>query len=172
MSFRLAEKGDLQQIKRMYEAIVRNMNENGVGIWDEVYPCEFFAEDIEKRRLYLLTEGEEIVAAFALLEIVGAESYVQWEVPEAKALYLYRLGINVDYQRRGIAGRMLDYASEVAAQKGAEYLRLLVVDVNVPAIRLYLKSGFLRVEGVHADDIVEGTVLYEYGYEKKLMDTL
>ena len=67
---------------------------------------------------------------------------------------------------------MLDYASEVAAQKGAEYLRLLVVDVNVPAIRLYLKSGFLRVEGVHADDIVEGTVLYEYGYEKKLTDTL
>lgn len=37
------------------------MDENGVPIWDEIYPCEFFAEDIENNRLYVFMEEDDLV---------------------------------------------------------------------------------------------------------------
>lgn len=59
---------------------------------------------------------------------------------------------------------MLDKAKEVAKTFGAEYLRLFVVDVNIPATQLYEKNGFLKADGVYD----EAFVLHEFGYEIKL----
>ena len=70
MELRLAVKNDLQNLKGIYEKIIDNMNKNNIEIWDEIYPCEFFQNDIENNSLYILTEGDDIVAAFALSESV------------------------------------------------------------------------------------------------------
>lgn len=42
MDFRLAVMQDLSQLKEMYKQIVKNMNEQDIQIWDDIYPCEFF----------------------------------------------------------------------------------------------------------------------------------
>lgn len=42
MEFRLAVMNDLKQLKEMYSLIVKDMNDNNIQIWDEIYPCEFF----------------------------------------------------------------------------------------------------------------------------------
>ena len=68
MNLRLAKKNDLHQLKKMYEKIIDNMNKNNIQIWDEIYPYEFFQDDIENKRLYILTEDDDIVAAFVLCE--------------------------------------------------------------------------------------------------------
>ena len=39
---------------------------------------------------------------------------------------------------------MLDKAKEVAKTFGAEYLRLFVVDVNIPATQLYEKKRIFK----------------------------
>ena len=49
-----------------------------------------------------------------------------------------------------------------------EYLRLFVVDINKPAIQLYVKNGFRKVEGVYEEVFEDGFVLREYGYEIKV----
>ena len=51
MDFRLAIKQDLPQLKTMYRQIVDHMNDRKIQIWDEIYPTEFLAEDIERQRL-------------------------------------------------------------------------------------------------------------------------
>ena len=63
---------------------------------------------------------------------------------------------------------MLDKAKEIAQTFGAEYLRLFVVDINIPAIQLYLKNGFVKADGVYDEVFDDGYVLHEYGYEIKL----
>jgi ribosomal protein S18 acetylase RimI-like enzyme len=60
---------------------------------------------------------------------------------------------------------MLAKAREVAKTLGAEYLRLFVVDINEPAIRLYTKNGFTKAMGVYDEVIDDDLVLHEYGYE-------
>lgn len=165
MELRLAKKNDLFQLKKMYEKIIDNMNKNNIQIWDEVYPCEFFKDDIENERLYVLTKDDEIAAAFALCESNDGEDYLKWKNAKEKALYIDRLGVNVKYLRQGIAGIMLKNAMQLAKQKNAKYLRLFVVDINKPAISLYLKNGFKQVQGIYEEKIDDDFTLREYGFE-------
>ena len=50
---------DLEQLKAVYREIIRDMEARGIDIWDDIYPCEFFADDIKKKRLYVLSALEE-----------------------------------------------------------------------------------------------------------------
>ena len=63
---------------------------------------------------------------------------------------------------------MLERAKDTAKDLGAEYLRLFVVDINTPAIQLYLKNGFTRGAGVYDLIIDNDLVLQEYGFELAL----
>ena len=168
MDFRLAAMKDLSQLKVMYRKIVKNMDEHGIQIWDDVYPCEFLAEDIEKQQLYVLVDNEKIVSAFSLCDTNAGAKAVQWKEPDAKALYIDRLGVDIQYSRKGIGSLMLAKAKEIAKAAGAEYIRFFVVDINEPAIRLYIKTGFLKAIGIYDEMFDDGFVLHEYGYEAKL----
>lgn len=170
MELRLANISDLSKLKAVYGNIIDNMNRNNIPIWDEIYPCEFFRNDIENNRLYLLVEGhDDIVAAFALCESNAGESYVKWENANDKALYLDRFGVNVDYSRQGIASLMLKHAITLTKQKNAKYLRLFVVDINKPAINVYLKNGFRQVDGIYEERIDDDLILREYGFEIEVL---
>lgn len=168
MEFRLAVMQDLPQIKAVYRQIVNNMNDQGIQIWDDIYPSEFFAEDIEKQRLYVLMDSEKIVSAFALCSTNEGAKAVRWKQNSAKALYIDRLGVDVPYAKRGIGSFMLAKAKETARVLGAEYLRLFVVDVNEPAIKLYIKNGFVKADGVFNEVFDDGFTLQEYGYETEV----
>lgn len=166
MKLRLANKQDLPQLKTMYKDIVENMNKNKITIWDDVYPSIFFESDILNKQLYVLEDDSVIVSAFCLCD--DNIDSIQWKEPAAKALYIRRLGVNVLYMQKGIGSKTLDEAKEIARKLNYNYLRLLVVDFNYPAINLYLKNGFVKKEGVHSEVIDEETILYEHGYEIEL----
>lgn len=168
MDFRPAGMRDLVQLKIMYRQIVQDMNAQGIRIWDEIYPCEFLEEDIKMNRLYVLLDGDRIVSAFALSATNSGENAVRWQDDRAKALYIDRLGVDTAYSKRGIGSFMLARAKEITRAAGAEYLRLFVVDINKPAIRLYRRNGFAKADGVYEETFSDGFALHEYGYEIKV----
>lgn len=168
MNFRLASMQDLPRLKDMYKQIVKNMDEQNIKIWDDIYPCEFFVEDIKNKQLYVLLDNNEIVSAVVLCNTSTGENAVKWNDRQTKALYIDRLGVNVKYINKGIGSLILDKSKEIAKTLGAEYLRLFVVDINKPAIKLYIKNGFVKVDGRYDEIFDDGFVLHEYGYEKKL----
>lgn len=168
MDYRPAVPEDLGQLREMYREIVRKMNEDGIRIWDEIYPVEFLEGDIADGRLYLLAENNDIMAAFSLCDSSAGEGVVKWEDDHAKALYLDRFGVNVCCLRQGVGSLMLKRAKETAKNLGAEYLRLFVVDCNVPAALLYQKNGFAPADGVYHEVIDNELVLREFGYEMKV----
>ena len=168
MDFRLAVMQDLPQLKDMYKQIIENMNEQNIQIWDDIYPCEFFEDDIKNNQLYILLNNGEIVSAFVLSDTNSGETAVEWNDKHAKAVYIDRLGVNVKYSRKGIGSLILDRAKEITKTLDAKYLRLFVVDINIPAIQLYTKKEFVKVNGVYNEIFDDGFVLHEYGYEIKL----
>lgn len=167
MNLRLAAMDDLPQLRTVYKEIIEAMDNSNIRIWDEIYPCEFFCGDIENGRLYLLSENNEIASAFALCDSHVGEQHIAWENNHAKAIYIDRFGVNVNYLRKGIGGQVLNRATALAKEKGAEYLRLFVVDINKPAINLYIKSGFHQAAGIYDEAIDDDLVLHEYGFEIK-----
>ena len=171
MKIILAEKKDLVDIKEMYVKIINNMISNGITIWNEYYPIEVFEEDIRENNLYLLKNNDVILGAFALYEHKDIESDVKWKDTKAKAYLLNRVGVNVDYIRQGIGQKLVEEAAKLAKEKGAKFLRLLVVKENTPAIKLYDKCKFERVEGLHEEKIRDDYSLFEYAYEKDLNES-
>ena len=168
MDFRLALMQDLTQIKSVYEDIIEKMNREQIQIWDDIYPCAFFAEDIRNDRLYVLLDHDVIVSAFALCVTNAGEKSIEWQDGRCRALYLDRFGVNVNYARKGMGSFMLERAKETAKELGADYLRLFVVDINEPAIRLYTKNGFIRGNGTYDERIDDDHILCEYGFEVAL----
>lgn len=165
--FRPAMPQDLPRLKEFYRDIVHNMEQNVLFIWDEVYPCEFLEPDIRAGRLYLL-KGDSIRSAFALSGPPAAENGVGWKQPGAPALYIDRLGVGPGYAGRGVGRAMLQKARQTAKALGAEWLRLLVAETNLPAICLYEACGFARAGGMYEERISPETTLREYGYELRL----
>lgn len=168
MDFRQAVMQDLPQLKDMYKRIIKNMNEQNIQIWDDIYPCEFFEDDIKNNQLYILLNNGEIVSAFVLSDTNSGETAVEWNDNHAKTVYIDRLGVNIKYLKKGFGSLMLDKAKEIAKTLNAEYLRLFVVDINIPAIQLYTKKEFVKVNGVYNEIFDDGFVLHEHGYEIKL----
>ena len=77
MGVRLAVMADLPQIQAVYTGIIEQMERDGLQIWDEIYPNEFFAADIEQQQLYVLERGG-IAGAFALCAEDPGEEQVAW----------------------------------------------------------------------------------------------
>ena len=168
MQFRVAIQEDLLEIKSMYLKIIDKMKIDDIKIWDNIYPCEFFDNDIKNKNLYLLLKNNIIVGAFALCKEHSGANAVKWEQMNAKAVYIDRLGVNIDFCKQGIATELLKAASNMAIENNAEYLRLFVIDFNIPAKNLYEKFGFKQVEGVYKEVIDETLSFDEFGYEIKL----
>ena len=168
MTLELAAMDDLTELKSMYKEIVAHMIQNNIQIWDDIYPCEFLEDDIKNGSLYVLMDHDRIVGAFALNDSNEGESHITWENSREKAVYLDRLAVNVHDLRKGIGGIMLKEAMAQAKKMGASYLRLFVVDINEPAISLYLKNGLRKAEGIYEQVACEELILREYGVEVRL----
>lgn len=166
MIFREAKAEDLPQIKDMFIEIIDDMNANGIEIWDEIYPCSYFAKDVEQGRLCVLCDGETIVSALVLADGKDeGEGNIVWKKPSSNALYILRFGVNVRYRNRGLGQRTIKQAAEFAKKRGANSLRLLVVDCNTPARKLYEKCGFALCPGDAVLNFDDGTTLRELGME-------
>ena len=168
MEIRLAQMEDLPALRASYSEVIRQMHRDGIPIWNDYYPCELFPEDIEANRLYVLEDGEQIVSAFALCDTNSGEQAVSWVKQDARAVYIDRFAVNPRYAGKGIGSTMLKRAGEMAKAMDADYLRLFVVDCNLPAMRLYEKNGFSRTAGIYREEINPGEFLTELGYEIRL----
>ena len=168
MRIRLAKFDDISVLKQMYHDVIQYMNQHHIQIWDEIYPCICFENDILHKHLYVWEREHQYISAFALCDAHAGTKHITWEDPSASALYIDRFAVHVNAMHAGVGSLMLIEAIELAKTRGVRYVRLFVVDINLPAIQLYEKNGFKRASGVYADVIDEDITLYEFGYEFKL----
>ena len=81
---------------------------------------------------------------FAKLEnhVVGV--LILHEKPEV--LHVSSLAVAPEYRRHGIAKQILNFSAKIAKKRGKRWLELTVLKKNIPARRLYEKSGFVKKE--------------------------
>jgi len=171
MELRIATNKDLPALEAMFKKIVASMRQNGVVVWNDFYPFEELPGDVDNKNLYLIARQDEIAAAFCVCDAAAGQDGFDWKDKSAKAAYLFRVGVNVSFQRQGIGEQALEHALGIARQRGAKYLRLLVSDVNRPALNFYQKNGFTQAAGVYTEfsealnkDIVE------MGFEREVSE--
>ena len=166
MNCRLATKSDLSKLESMYEKIIENMNNQNIKIWHQYYPFDEFEFDIENGNLFVLENSEDIICAFAVTNENDASRNFKWNDPNAKAVYLSRLGVNTNYLKQGFGTIAIEHLKRIAIKRNASAIRLMVAIENIPATNLYLKNGFRKVDGI-SEEFAEclNKTITEYGYE-------
>lgn len=168
MTLRLATMEDFTVVYEMFREIVASMEQQGLNVWNEVYPLSYLEEDIRQGQLYLVSDAQHIVAAFALFSIHEWGHCIEWKSSPEESMYLSRVGVRVECMGQGIGSKSLSLAKQEALRKGAQVLRLFVAECNASAIRLYERNGFIQAEGIYEEFIKPGFSLREYGYETRL----
>jgi GNAT superfamily N-acetyltransferase len=155
---------DLEELRALYARVVAGMDAAGVDIWSADYPWMAIRGDVAAGELRVAEKGGALLGACALNPAAANCDDAPWAEPDAPARYLGRLGVDPAHAREGVATALVEDAAQRALEAGARWLRLFVVDVNVPAIRFYEALGFARRSGIFQLDL-GGELLHEYPYE-------
>jgi ribosomal protein S18 acetylase RimI-like enzyme len=82
----------------------------------------------------LVAEAEGQIAGFVLGTIISKPSWTYG--------YLIWLGVSPDFQRRGIADRLVDKVVERMIEEGARFLMMDTDPANEAAVKFFTRKGF------------------------------
>ena len=142
-------------------------------VWRAHYPSIISPEQIDymleqRYRPVLVRQfiarGDLWLAARADGELVGFAHGHPLSLGDYKLDKLY---VDLDWQRQGIGGALIDELAARAGRQGFLRLALRVNRQNQHAINAYLKHGF-SVATIHLEDIGNGFVMDDYVMTKEL----
>ncbi|HIK25074.1 MAG: GNAT family N-acetyltransferase [Thermosynechococcus sp. Uc] len=100
-------------------------------IWDEWEVIGFYNTDPE---YCLVAEADAQVVGFILGTIISKAPWVYG--------YINWLGVHPQYQRRGIADRLVDKLIERMIEEGARFMLVDTDPANTPAVKFFTRKGF------------------------------
>lgn len=122
---RAAEDQDLDRIAELENVLFA----------DSPWPWKEFEHELHENPFAILLVDEEEG------RVVGYLDY--WILYEQAQVAT--IGVDLEYQNRGIGSALLSYAEKDAADQGCETFSLEVRVSNAPARHLYEKHGFIQV---------------------------
>lgn len=146
MEFMHAKFIDLPQLMALFRAATRQMDEQGIRQWDEIYPAEsFLREDIERRQMYIGRIDGRIAVTFSL-EPCRGEDYekADWQYLVPEFVVLHRLCVHPDFQGQGAAKAAMDFLEQEVLSRGISVIRLDAFPQNPAAIHLYESRGYRK----------------------------
>lgn len=147
IKFRLGEKEDLDDIMKIFQRAICEMEKEGIYQWDSLYPNEEVLKgDLEKNELYVGIYDGKIVSVYVL----NQECYEQyknghWQYENATFYVVHRLCVNYDFQHRGIGKKTMIHIENELRKKNIETIRLDAFSENIYAIKMYEKLGYVNV---------------------------
>jgi GNAT superfamily N-acetyltransferase len=144
VEIRLAEPSEAGVAVAILNACGVEMRErHGVPDWLLPSIPGTLAADAAAARLFVVTEGGEIIGTFALCDI--PDDYyapIQWEDPAVSAVYLHRFAISPKLQSKGIGARCLSYMEDLVKRRGRQWLRLDATLADPRSRAFYERAGY------------------------------
>jgi len=144
MEYRLANRGDIEEICGVVRSAVAELRTRGIDQWDEIYPAEeHFLEDIGSGTLSVGMQDGRIAVIYVLNGVCdGQYGNGAWKYPDREFRVLHRLCVDPAFQNRGIARMTLMHIEEELKKSGIGAVRLDVFTKNPYALELYRKCGY------------------------------
>ena len=146
----LAEITDLNRIMEITRACAIDLISNNIFQWNEKYPSkEAFKKDIEKNTLYICKNKSRITGCISLCADKDEEyENVEWITEDFKNLYLHRLAVHPEYQKKGIGRSLMDFAEEYAKLNGFKSVRLDTFSQNPRNNKFYKSRKYVQLGDV------------------------
>lgn len=146
MDIEIAESTAVPEVIRIVARCTQTMREKGIDQWDTVYPdLEGIYDDARERSLFIAREGDLCVGSVCLNRI-ASEQYksVAWTCVGDNVLVVHRLCVDPEWQRKGIASALMNFAERFARSEGYACIHLDAYSGNARAVDLYERRGYRR----------------------------
>ncbi len=144
MEYKIGTMQDLDNICRLVKDAIAEMERQGIYQWDEIYPARSdFEEDIKKESLYVVYEGDMLIA-FYVISGECDEQYANatWKYEDDSAYILHRFCVSPKMQNKGIGKAVLNHIEEQIKDMGYKSIRLDTFTQNPFAQKLYRHNGY------------------------------
>lgn len=144
ITYETAKEGVQGEVMALLEDVKKNMAEQGIDQWDELYPNERdIMSDIKDGTLTLVRQGGSLAAIYTLNRHQdNAYKFGNFKDTSDGYLVLHRLCVHPDNQHTGIAAAALKHIEEEAKKEGVSSIRLDVFTKNPRAVKLYEQAGY------------------------------
>ena len=148
---RLGKLEDIEQINLIAKACAMHMINNSIYQWNDHYPNpKIFKKDIERNELYVYELENTILGCIVITTIVDTEYIpVKWLTPNNKNIYVHRLAIHPDYQGKGYAQELMDFAEKFAKATNYTSIRLDTFSKNKRNQLFYELRGYKKLEEIY-----------------------
>jgi len=111
---RKAKHEDIPLIMKMTKACAQFMQSQDIYQWNEHYPSqEAFESDIKRNELWVLIEESILVGSIVISTFMDEEYQpIDWLTQSKNNYYIHRLAVHPDYQKKGFAKKMMNFAED------------------------------------------------------------
>ena len=142
---------DIDSILEITKSCANHMKSQGIFQWNEHYPNkESFIKDEENKELYVYCIEEQIVSCVSLCNKMDKEYItVKWNTKNDNNLYVHRLAVHPNFQKKGVGKSLMDYAESFAKKNEYASVRLDTFSQNKRNLKFYESRGYERLEEIY-----------------------
>lgn len=146
---RLAKDQDIPTLLELTRACAKHMIDEGIYQWNEVYPNKSaFLSDLNQSALWVFIAKNQPVGCVSFYTTMDEEyEPLDWIVPESKHLYVHRLAVHPDFQKKNIARTLMDFAENKARELRCDSVRLDTFSQNPRNLKFYAARGYKETGG-------------------------
>lgn len=148
---RIANEADIDRVLKITKNCAKHMIKNNIYQWNEHYPSRTsFEKDIERKELFLI-ENDKLIIGCVVISTFMDDVYkpVRWLTSNANNIYIHRLAIDPEFQGKGYAQKLMDFAERYAIDNCYTSIRLDTFSKNKRNQKFYEIRGYKRLEEIY-----------------------
>ncbi len=144
---RPAKMSDVEKILSTTKACAAHMSTMGIFQWNEHYPSKAaFEKDIHHKELYVIPKDSNIVGGVVVSTHMDEEYLpITWLTETGNNVYIHRLFVHPDFQGKGYAKGLMDFAEATARKNGFISIRLDTFSKNKRNQKFYETRGYQKL---------------------------
>lgn len=148
---RKATEIDIEPILSLTNACAKAMIANNIYQWSAHYPNKaVFKNDIKRNQLYVLDINESITGCVVISSYMDAEyASVKWLTPNTNNIYIHRLAVHPNYQGKGYAQQLMNFAEHYALENHYNAIRLDTFSQNKRNQKFYELRGYKKLGAIY-----------------------
>ena len=148
---RKALGNDIEAILNMTRSCAKQLIDLEIFQWSDAYPDRLsFENDVSRGELFVYELNEKIIGCVTITTLVDKEYVpVKWLTSNDNNIYIHRLAVLPEFQGKGYARKLMDFAEDRARIEKRTSVRLDTFSRNLRNQRFYELRGYKRLEEVY-----------------------
>ncbi|WJJ96970.1 GNAT family N-acetyltransferase [Algibacter luteus] len=148
---RKATINDIDSIIEITKACAAHMISKNIFQWNEYYPNNLaFTKDLHEDELYVLELKNKIIGSITISTFMDEEYIpVNWLTPNNNNIYIHRLAVHPNYQGKGYAQQLMQFAENYSKENNYASIRLDTFSQNKRNQKFYELRGYKKLEPIY-----------------------